>query len=120
MDVIDSYRTEQDQHYVRPMENLLSKLNSATGRGIEFHPVYSPALRTGSSLYVGYKLRDKTSRPDRVLELLIGESEYVKDPFGRWGFSSDKLRLIMSEIERFFNGVGPDTYRATSIPCPIS
>jgi hypothetical protein len=91
-------------------------MRSATGIEIELHPSYTPGLRSAYNLYVGYKLREKSSADDRMLNVLIEESEYVQDGNGNWRFRPETAEIITSEILDFWNGERTDPVRTKYIP----
>jgi hypothetical protein len=116
VNVVDQHLENQRLHDIEPLEALIAEFKSATAIGLELHPSYTPGLRRADSLYVDYKLHERSAAVDRILNLLIYETEYTKDSSGRWIFHPGAAEQIRFEILNFWNGEITDRVRTKYIP----
>jgi hypothetical protein len=95
---------------------LLADFKSATGIELELHPSYPPGRRRADNLYVDYKLHERGAPVDRILNLLVCETEYVRDSDGRWRFYPEIAERIRLEILKFWSGERNDRTCIRYIP----
>src|SRR5579863_1533452 len=82
--VVDQHLANQHRHDIEPLEAVIAEFKLATGIGLELHPSYTPGLRRADNLFVDYKLHQREAGVDRILSLLICETEYTRHASGRW------------------------------------
>jgi hypothetical protein len=118
VDVVDQYLENGRKHDIEPLEALKCEVDLAGGIELELHPSYTPGLRRADNLYVDYKLHERRARVDRIFNLLVCETEYVRDSHGRWSFYPEVAKQIRFEILNFWNGERTDSTCTMYIPGP--
>lgn len=118
MSVVDQYLEDKRKHDIEPLQALIDEVKLATGIELELHPSYTPGLRQADNLYVDYKLHEKRAWVDRIFNLVVCETQYGRDPDGRWSFRPDVAQQIKFEILNFWNGERTDRSCTRYFPGP--
>jgi len=114
--IVDRHIENQREHDIEPLEALLHEFKSATGIELELHPSYTAGLRRADNLYVDYKLHERGAAVDRILNVLVAETQYARLPSGRWTFHPDAAAQIGFEILDFWKSGRTDRVTTKYIP----